>query len=253
MRPDPQKGSRWFIAAAALAGAVLTGLLAVTSLLSALAALILVFLPVYLITWPLLRPQLGSAGAFTVAGGLSIGMVAIGGLVLNLLPWGLQAATWVAYVVVLLLIALALGRRPRALHPTLGVVSHEVVLLGIGGAMMLTALLFARMYVAYPAESFTQLWITPSADARASSVEVSIRSEEQAATRYLLEVRLNGKLVQSWSDVRLATGETWSRTVAVGSGRIEAQLLRINDLGTVYRHVILHLGATSPAVQGPGA
>jgi uncharacterized membrane protein len=223
-----------------------------THMLRGLAALAVLVLPSYLIAWPVLRPQLGAAGAFTIAGGLSLGMVAIAGLVLNLLPWGIQAATWLAYVVALVVIAWALGRRPRVRRPTLNVARHEVVLAVAGGMIMVTALLSARMFAGYPAESFTQLWITSSVDAPTTGVAVTVRSEEHAVTSYRLELWIGSARVETWADIRLGPGQTWSRTVTVGSGRIEAQLYRLVDPGTLYRRVTLQLSSTPQALPQGG-
>lgn len=256
MRHDRRARAARLLAAAVLAIALLVAVVALPSFVGALAALIVVFLPSYLIMWPVLQPRLGSAGAFTIAGGLSIGMVAIGGLVLNLLPWGLQAATWLAYVAAVLAIALAfalaLGLRPPSWRPRLGVAPHELALGGIGAIMLMGALILARSFAAYPTESFTQLWIAPAAGAPTPSVEVSIRNEEQAPTTYRLEVRRNGARVESWADISLATGETWSRTVSVGSGQIEARLFRLSEPGTLYRHVEVQVGGTAQSAARQG-
>jgi uncharacterized membrane protein len=249
-------------AVASLAAATLLLALAMAPFLRGVAALVLVFLPSYLITWPLLRPRLGSAAAFTIAGGLSIGMVALAGLVLNLLPWGLQAATWLAYVVVLLVVALVMGRRPGAWcrgawHPDawrakVPGVRQEALLIGIGAMLVVTAVLFARLFAGYPTESFTQLWIARSADTSAPSVDVAIRSEEQSAMDYRLEVWRDGALVKSWSDIHLADGQEWRVALAVDSGRIEARLYRRQDPVTVFRHVTLQLAGSVQASAEPG-
>lgn len=248
----PEAGDRAWrlagVAALSVAGLFLLALLSLAGLapmLRALAALVLVVLPGYLVAWPIVRQRFGAAGAFTVAGGLSIGMTVMAGLVLNLLPWGLQAATWLAYIIVVLGVALVLDRRRMAWRPRLPVVRHEVVLGGIGATMLVASLLVARIFVADSSESFTQLWIAPSSAAPTTSVDVSIRNEERVATGYALEVRRDGALVQAWPEIRLAAGQTWRSTVAVGSGRIEARLFRLSDPGTLYRHVTLLLVAAS--------
>jgi hypothetical protein len=243
MPPEPRIRPAW-LAAAALAGALLLLLLiGAAPFLRAVAGMVVVVLPSYLIVWPALRRRFGSAGAFTVAGAMAIGMIAIGGLLLNLLPWGLQAATWLAYLVILVIVAVGVGRRPTRWRPGMGASRHEVVFGGIGVAMVLAALLFARLVAGYPIESFTQLWITPAADAPASSIELHLLSQEQAATSYRLEVWRNGARVQSWTDIHLETGQAWSRTVSVGSGRIEALLFRLAQPDHLYRYVTLALGS----------
>jgi hypothetical protein len=251
MHPDASDRAWRLVAAAALAVPAVLILAGLTPMLRALAALVLAVLPGYLIAWPVLRPRLGFAGAFTVAGGMAIGMIVIAGLVLNLLPWGLQAASWLAYVVIMLGVAFVMDRRRLAWRPGIVAIPHEVVLGGIGATMLVVALIFARLFASAPAESFTQLWVTPSADAPGSAI-VSIRSEEQAATGYRLEVRSNGTLLTAWPEIQLTTGQTWSGTVTAGAVRIEVQLFRLSDPPTVYRYVTVLLAATGQATPAPG-
>jgi uncharacterized membrane protein len=253
MRPDWRTRAMRLAAAAVVALAMLVAWLALAPMLRALAALIVVVVPDYLLAWPVLRPRFGSAGAFAIAGGLSIGVIALGGLVLNLLPWGLQAATWLGYVFVLVVIGLAFGRRPWSGRPKVGVTAHEVVLAGLGAITIMAALILARSFAGYPTESFTQLSIAPASGAPTSSVQLRIGSEERTTTGYRLEVWRNGGLVKSFATIRLTTGETWTGTVSVGSGQIEARLFLLTDPGTVYRHVTVLLGATAQTAPGPGA
>jgi hypothetical protein len=243
------------LAAAVLAGALLLILIALdpTQLLRAFALLILLFLPGYLIAWPFLQPRMGSAAAFTIAGGLSIAMVAIAGLVLNVLPWGLNAGSWGLYVIVLFVIGMASIRRRLTWRVTSGAARHELILAGVGGTMMVAALLFARLFAAFPTESFTQLWITASSGAPKLTVQISIHSNEQAVTACRLEVLRNGEQVRSWANISLATGQTWSDTISVGAGRIEARLFRLAAPEVLYRSVTVQLGPTVQAVsQGGG-
>jgi hypothetical protein len=241
----------WLLALALLAAGLLLALVALAPFVRALAALIVVLLPTYLIMWPILQPRLGSAGAFTIAGALSIGIVALAGLVLNVLPWGLQAGTWLAMAAVLFGIALASGRPPTWRFRR-EFASHELVLVGLGGLMLMAAMISVRGFAAYPTESFTQLWISPTADPPTATVEIHIRSEEQAAADYRLVVLRNGAVVGSWDDIRLTTGQTWSRTVSVGAGRVEARLFRSTRPGALYRSVTLQLTTRQAGLQ-PGA
>lgn len=252
MHPEGSDRAWRLAAAAALAVPTLLVLFGLTPMVQALAALVLAVLPGYLIAWPILRPRLGIAGAFTVAGGVAIGMIVIAGVVLNVLPWGLQAATWLAYVVVMLAVAFVLDRPRLAWRPRIGVAPHELILGGIGATMLVVAVLFATVFAAAPGESFTQLWVAPSAN-EPGSAAVTIRSEEQVATGYRLEVRRNGALVKSWPEILLATGQTWSSTVTPGAGRIEVQLFRLSDPGTVYRYVTVLLDTVAPGASGPEA
>jgi hypothetical protein len=242
----------WLLALALLAGGLLLALVELAPFVRAFAALIVVLLPTYMIVWPILRPRLGTVGAFTVAGALSIAILAITGLGLNLLPWGIQAATWLGAAAVLLVIALASGR-PPTWHFTREVAPHELVLVGLGGLMLMAAIVSVRGFAGYPTESFTQLWISPTADPPTASVEIHIRSEEEAGASYRLVVLRNGAVVESWNDIRLRTGQTWSRTVSVGSGRIEARLFRSTHPGTPYRSVTLQLASVPDSARRNGA
>ena len=252
MRPDWRTRVLRLAAAAVVALALLVAWLGLTPMARALAALVVVVLPGYLLAWPALRRRFGAAGAFSIAGGLSIGVIALGGLALNLLPWGLQAATWLGYIAVLLVIGLAFGRRPWSWRPRASVAAHEVVLAGIGLIMVMAALILAGSFGAYPTESFTQLSIAPASGAPSSSVVVRIRSDERAPTAYRLDLLRDGGPATSIPSIRLSPGETWSDTVSVGSGQIEARLFLLTDPGTVYRRVTLELGLAAPSASGSG-
>lgn len=240
-------------AAAAASLALLVAWLALAPMARALVALVVVMAPGYLLAWPVLRPRFGAAAAFAIAGGLSIGVIALGGLALNLLPWGLQAATWLGYVVVLLVIGLAFGRRPWSWRPVASVAAHEVVLAGVGAITIMAALILARSFAAYPTESFTQLSIAAAAAAPTSSVEVRIKSEEPTPTGYRLEVLRDGASISTVASIRLRTGESWTGRVSVGPGQIEARLFLLTDPGALYRHVTMQLGGAAQSAPGPGA
>ena len=245
MHPEVQGQLPWRIASAAVTiVAVLAIIVALvpTGLPQAFAALAVLFLPTYLIAWPVLRPRLGTAGAFTVAGGLSIGVIAMIGLALNVMPAGLQTGSWLAIVVIMLVAGMAIRPRQLAWRPMAGVLArHELFLLGIGASVLVLAYLVARFAASVPTESFTQLWLIPSA-ASESSVELSVRNEEREPVGYRLEVRRNGAVVRDWEEILLSPGESWTRTVSVGSGRLLARLYLLTDPERVYRHTTLMVG-----------
>jgi len=241
MPPESRSLPWWFTALPGVGGAVVLVAIGVAPFLQALAALVLVFLPTYLLAWQLLYRRFGSAAAFTIAGGLSIGSVAVAGLVLNLLPWGLQAATWLAYVVVLLGLAFVVSRGQKRWRLKLTVVRHEVVLGGIGAVLMVSALILARAFAGDPVESFTQLSVSPGGSASSLSINLRVVNQEQRATGYRLELWRNGAWIKSWPDIQLATGQAWGDTLIVDAGRFEARLYRRERPGALYRHVTLQL------------
>lgn len=248
--------SRWRSKAGlpTIAGLVVLGvLLQAAHLLSALVATALLLLPGYLLTWSMLQPRFGMAAALAVGGAASIALASIGGLVLNLLPWGLEPATWLGYVVVLSAIGLVLRGRRRGRPRVTGILmSHEIALFGLAGIVVLVALVSAQLSASSATESFTQLWLRPAPGESSHTVEIDIRSEEGASTNYRLELRHRGVPVQAWEVIRLEPGERWTDRVDVGrDGRARALLFRLSDPGVVYRETTLTLPSTSTPSAPP--
>ena len=218
-------------------------LLQAANLLPSVLGTCLLLLPGYLLTWSTLQTRIGTAGAVAVGGATSIGLAAIGGLVLNLLPWGLQPATWLAYAVVLSAIGIALNGLPRV---TGGVMRHEVALFGLAGVVVLVALVTAQLGASSATGSFTQLWLRPAPGGSPFALEIDVRSEERASTGFRLELWQDGVLVRVWQEIHLEPGQLWSATVDLGrAGRAKALLFRLSDPGVVYRETTLTLPSAS--------
>jgi uncharacterized membrane protein len=117
---------------------------------------------------------------------------------------------------------------------------------------------------------YTQLWIVPKHDAP-DNVVIGLRNEEVGEEDYAVELIIDRHLVQSWSEVSLKPGETWTTTFRwtgfgeypravqplrklltdqeapkatvaerVGLGampRVEALVYRSNNRSVIYRHV----------------
>ena len=247
MPPEWRRPAPWLLAAAALIVAALLVLAGLSDFVQALAGLVLVVTPSLLLAWPLLRPRFGVAGAFAIASAFSIGMIVITGLLLNLLPWGLQRGTWLAYVAVVIALAFVIDRaRIGRARATVEVHTHEVVLGVIGAGLLVSAFLVARLFSADPGESFTLLSISAASDAPTSAVVVRIESRENAPTGYRLEILRNGTLFTRFEPIQLTGGQMWIHRFATGSGGIEARLFRLSDTGTLYRWVRVQI---APAAQ----
>src|SRR5436190_816373 len=71
----------------------------------AFTAPLVLILPGYAISVALLQARLGLAARLALSLGLSLALAACAGLVLNLTPWGLNSASWLALLVLVTLAA----------------------------------------------------------------------------------------------------------------------------------------------------
>ncbi|HEU5098938.1 MAG TPA: DUF1616 domain-containing protein [Roseiflexaceae bacterium] len=187
-------------------------------------------------------------GLFSV--GLSLAVTVLGGVLLNLSPWGLQQISWAVLLgaVTLLMCSIALLRRlwyggggvsiPEA--PSLG----HTLLFGLAGAIVIGAIAIARTPVSSQGlQGYTSLWLLPSANGDARSVLLGISSEEFTTRQYRLELHMNQRLLHELSSIELATGEQWEQQVDLPAdlpdGVIEAVLYRLDAPEVVYRRATL--------------
>lgn len=186
--------------------------------------------------------------------GLSLALAALGGLLLNLTPWGLQAGTWALLLGGATLGAggLALWRQSRQAlalpkRVPLGLSARQGFLLGLAALIALGALGLARFGASQQATpGFTQLWILPAEAAGDNTVRLGISSHEAAAARYKLQIKAAGAVVGEWPSIALDPGGRWETTIALPTSReragtVEALLYRADDPDTVYRR-----GALAP-------
>jgi uncharacterized membrane protein len=242
----------------ALAGVVLLVALAVALALPAAAAakgivlavcgVVLLALPGALVAWSL-RPTEGDLPKLELtvgAGAIALGLVAIGGLVLNLTPFGLNRWTWLGLVAAVLLSAWALApdrmrepRRQRTL-PILDV--RSTVMLLAAALLVVTAVVIGRIGEEQDQEAFSQLWMVRPSDGGAT-VQIGLRNREGAATTFRLVVTVDGQPVQEWNAIELAAGGEWTvpleASVPDGSVLV-AELYRSSDPDTVYRQTVLY-------------
>ena len=76
---------------------------------------------------------------------------------------------------------------------------------------------------------------------------LGFNSSELTATRYRLQVSAGDQVVQAWPELSLKPGGTWETTIGlqsnqVVSGTIVADLYKLDDPTTIYRHVKLWRG-----------
>lgn len=214
------------------------------------AALILVA-PGYAIVQACFGPgTLPRAERATLMIGISIGACVVGGLLLQYLPWGLGAATWLAFVAAVVGAAavFARGRLAAPLAALAGELRRipAVQLVCLAGAA-LVALSAVSLAVSGARQqeqraAFTQLWIQPAGAGALGAVTVGVRSDEAVPVRYTLRLLADGAAVQPDLPIALAAGESWSSTIPIAGPapeRVEAQLYRADQPGAIYRRVFV--------------
>jgi len=188
--------------------------------------------------------------------GLSLVIDVITGLLLNLLPGGLQWQSWTLSLAlvteVFALLAVFLRRRQpgkqkgvRGWHISF----KEYVLLGSALVVVILALWLSIIRPPQPQPSFTQFWMLPSTQANKScAVHIGVQNFETTAVSYRIQVTRDGMQVTSWLSITLVPQQEWDRLVPIspgvasGDAVVDARLFRLDQPETVYRevHVTLH-------------
>lgn len=199
------------------------------------------------------RELRGFPGVALVAAA-SLGTLVLGGLILNLLPWGLTPLSWAIGLLVITLATSALAARSgfalfggslptaRMSPATIVKVAVCVVLAGVTVGVAVTS-----QQAADRAQPLTELWLT-DVD-HDSDVTVNLRNGEGGSRDYRVSVQVNDQDIVS-QDVTVADGSTWSEPVPLvrtGTDRDDLVVSVYAGSDTVlYRQVTLNSGAATP-------
>lgn len=190
------------------------------SIFSAFLSIILVFvLPGYALV-NLLFPEnhLELAESIALTLGLSLATAALGGLILNWLPWKLETHSWTVLLGSITffacVVALLRQQHPGARPPAFVKVKLSFslndglffLMAGIGVVIAFT--LANKGEVTQNNADFTQLWILPD-DVADSTVEVGINNHEGEMIQYRLLFKVNGEVEKEIPMIELKSGETW--------------------------------------------
>jgi uncharacterized membrane protein len=187
---------------------------------------------------------------------LSIALTVMGGLLLNLLPSGLEAQTWALWLGGITLVngVIALLRTARPSDQPVPIATPalrpgQALMIALASLMLVGAISLARGGVlSQPRPGFTQLWILPAAEPE--GIQVGVQNEEGMPLTYWLVIRQGETPVQAYYDVEVETGGTWNITVPLSPDMwsvgqpIDAQLYRADQPDNVYRSVTLWLTET---------
>jgi len=208
--------------------------------------------------WPRMYP--GFAERLALSVGLSFVTCIITGLLIYLAGAPLNTTSWPVALGGLTLVCAALAAmRRRGLDAATsesvsraGLPSWSVLALG-GAAVGLAvgAVGIATLSAGRQQESFSELWLVqPDARGRADSLDVGLRSVEQQATQFSVQILDGDQVIMDVGSINLAPGETWETTVpfdeSASDGQpIQARAFRADNPTTPYRQVELR-----PAQKG---
>jgi uncharacterized membrane protein len=205
---------------------------------------------------------------YSIGGSLAI--VILGGLLLNLTPFGLEARSWSAllggFVICASIVAFVRQRRGTepsgesserlafAVRSLATVAPRAWLLYGLAAAITIGSIVANTISAKQQetAQGYTDLWILPadSADQK-RAVVLGVNNMQPTTMSYTLVVSVNGKEARRWETITLQPRQRWQATLALSSGggasggggeRVEAALYRSSAPSAPYRHVTLWLG-----------
>jgi uncharacterized membrane protein len=216
------------------------------------AIALVTILPGYALTTAIfINTPLGILEKFAFSCGFSLGMVSLGGILLNYTPWGIQSVSWVILLGGITLIAsvVAIVRMQRAKEIDLSVAQiplriRQIVLMGLAVAIFGGVYLFARSGAkSQSLPPTTRVWILWT-DESQTEVILGIENQEQVSVQYQLQLSTLQGQIQEWSPIALDAGVTWEVHYKVPnnvaeSDFVKATLYRLDDPGNAYREVYL--------------
>lgn len=204
--------------------------------------------------------SLGILERLTLTLGLSLTMVILGGLLLNLTPFGLSTTSWTVLLsgVTLGLSAVALVRRRGqttvvsdwSWTGAVGLTHRQVLLLGLAAVIVFGAIAMSIIGAQRQTYAgFTQLWMLSAGRiGTENTVRLGVSDRDATALLYRLTVNVDGKAIKEWPSLHLRPSEIWEVTLelpsvhSAQSTRVEADLYRTDAPTKIYRHVVLWLG-----------
>ena len=188
--------------------------------------------------------------------GTSLGLAAVGGVILNLTPWGLQTPIWLLYLGIITLGSSAIALRRRAMDPPEPLQVIRPIVLPAPASVFLTIsavlVLIAATRISVngqadqPGPGYTQLWILPVPvhAGVVRTVQVGITNDEVSLTTYRLVLTVHGRMIRTWPSISLAPGRGWQQTVRLPSAmqaadRAQVTLYRTLAPKTIYRQAWL--------------
>ena len=212
-----------------------------------------------------LRPH-GFVDRLLISLGLSLALCILGGMVLNLTPFGLRTSSWALLLSGVTLAACFIAywlRRgqgvtvvlPRVIH---GFSSLQALMLGLALVIMTGAVIFSSANASVGSgPGFTQLWILPEhAAGQTPAVQIGVTNMEVASTSYNVVMAVDGVEVDEWQLLNLKPKESWQTTASLANAEVgvanevQVTLYRLDAPQTPYRHVLLWVSKAPATTTG---
>lgn len=187
----------------------------------------------------------------------SLGIVSVGTVLLNQLPWGLQTTLWFAVSISVTLVSSVVALLLQLTNVTpdqpaayasrwsrMSFVQGAVICIAL--AVACYAVITARTPVAANGYvGYTMLWMVPAQTGDEQRIELGISSQEFELTQYGLRLLIDDEVAQEWPAIELAPNQRWAASLAVpaaslGRQTLKAELYRLDAPEIVYRNVALH-------------
>ena len=210
--------------------------------------LMVLFIPGYAIISVLL-PKIGSEKTLLLSLGMSISVSIVGGLILDLTPWGLTPVTcslWLSTIAFIGIILAWHQRRFAAKSFEMGVPSlhkENMAIFGWAALILLGSVSIAYISSKQTETTFTQLWAIPilTSDGR-YEIQLGIRNDEKRSEVYNVFVEIDGRRLEQWPEIVLNSNKEWITTIQLSerpSHPIRISLYRAEDNNHVYRWIRL--------------
>lgn len=179
--------------------------------------------------------------------GLSVAIMALGGLVLHGFRLGFQAPAWMLLLstVTVINLALTILRLPgKFIHEAYIVPSvsiYELILYGMTALLICFAVLFAVIGDRFPTTRVTELWVDPQTET-ATHLNIGVSNHELESLSYRVEVVINRTTVYTETIEHLPNNDTWEASVTLPppapfGDLVKVLLYRQDDPTTIYRQV----------------
>jgi hypothetical protein len=222
--------------------------------------LVAVVLPGYTFSVALF-PTLDRPARLLYTLGLNMCALILGGLVLNLLPWGLQPLSWAGWLT-LIIFASSIAGWMRRRAPQSYLVSQRQIelsrgsmaLIAVGTLLLVLAFTFALYTDHQSDEPFTQLWAIPMNTPESRGFEVGIRNQTEHTAYYNLTVESGGRRIQEWRALKLEPDAEWVQPITlpdVPTSPIIAYLYLADAPDIIHRTVQIAPEAFSNTSQQP--
>lgn len=231
------------------------------AIIGALLALPLVFIvPGYLLTelWPP-KKDIDLLQRFLLSIGMSLTFDILGGFLLNVLPGGLSALSWVLLISFLFAsgaVMLLYQRRDRTERARFSQLNARlwlsVGLCALGGIATVVGIMYYDAYQMekQPYAGFTQFWLLPAPQTGSGcTVDIGLQSYEKVSSQYRIVMLVNAMQVNAWSPALINSQQGWKQSVPlplvnVNYMSVDALLYQSTHPEQIYRHVHVYLHIT---------